>query len=99
MIIVNAHMYVKGPEKRELLELAGDLANQAQRDKHCFSCNFYENAFGSGEFVFFGEWRSKEDLQNAMRKDAFKALTTRLPELLEDAPEIRVYEAGSVQSL
>lgn len=70
-----------------LLGLIGPTLDEAG----CINYDLHELAEAPGSFMFYENWKSKEDLDAHLKKPHLESFLGRAGDLLEGDPEIRIY--------
>ncbi len=91
-ITVTARMKAKrgmeGPAKQELLALTGPTRAEAG----CISYDLHCATADPSLFLFFENWRSKEDLDRHLEMPYIKEVFAKAEELFEHPPEVTLWE-------
>lgn len=95
-VVLAATLKVK-PEKRELfVKLATATLKPTRAEPGSISYSFYEESNVPNTFLYFEEWKSREALAKHLEKPYVKDLIDKFPEILEEDPNIKVYDIDRV---
>ena len=95
-VVLAATFKVK-PEKRELfVKLATATLKPTLAEPGCISYSFYEKYNILNTFLYFEEWKSRKALAEHLKKPYVQDLIERFDEILEDDPDIKVYDIARV---
>jgi quinol monooxygenase YgiN len=99
-MVVVAAKFAGKPERRvEILRLAASVAPPSRAEAGCITYNFYERLPSSNEFLFFEEWANQAALDLHFQTPHFLNFMKEFPDLIQGAPQIRVYEVGAMRDL
>ena len=99
MIVLAAKFTGKPDKKSEILRRVGVITPLSRAESGCVTYDFYEKQSGGNEFLFFEEWRDQAALDGHFQTQHFADFVKALPELIEGAPKIRIYEVGQTRDL
>lgn len=98
MIVLAAKLTGKPERKDDILRLVAIVAPPSRAETGCLTYNFYEEP-GSNRFLFFEEWADQAALDAHFQTPHFNDFIKAIPELLEGAPKIRIYEVAASRDL
>jgi quinol monooxygenase YgiN len=99
MIVLAAKFTGKPGRKNEILRLVDIVKPLSRAESGCLTYDFYEKQPEGNEFLFFEEWRDQAALDAHFATQHFADFVKAIPELIEGAPQIRIYEAGQVRDM
>ena len=99
MIVLAAQFTGKPDRKNEILRLVDVVKPLSRAESGCLTYDFYQKQPEGSEFLFFEEWRDQAALDAHFATQHFADFVKALPELIEGAPRIRVYEVGQMRDL
>jgi quinol monooxygenase YgiN len=99
MIVLAAKLTGKPERRLDLLQLAQSLLAPSRAEAGCLSYNFYEQQFGSNDFLFFEEWADQAALDGHFQTAHFANFTKQIPDLITGKPSIRVYTTSGMKEL
>ena len=97
VIVLNAYGNLL-PEKREFA-ISASQKNRAfaRTEKGCLEFDFFFGDDDPNSFVFVEEWSTKGDLDNHFAHPNFGEFMIALQECLTGPPDIRIFEATSLE--
>lgn len=88
------------PNKTEaLLAVVDSLLEPSRSEEGCISYHFYEDRNTPGDFLFFEEWRSREDIDLHFTKAYFLAAMELFPDLIIGSADIKIYQVESTEKV
>jgi quinol monooxygenase YgiN len=99
MIVLAAKLTGKPGRRDDILRLAGAVAPPSRAEGGCLTYNFYEQQPAGNQFLFFEEWANQAALDAHFQTPHFNDFVKAIPELIEGAPKIRIYEAAQFRDL
>ena len=99
MYIIAGKISCKPGATQALTVLAKELMVLSRSEPGCVSYNFYEDKDIEGDYLFFEEWRSREDIDSHFQKPYFLAAIKKFPDLIIGTPLIKIYQVGSVEEV
>lgn len=99
MYVIAGKFKCKPEKKDELLSVIESLVIPSRAEDGCISYNCHEDVFTAGDFLFFEEWRSQEDIDLHFTKPYLIAAMTAFPDLIVGAPEIKIYKIDTVRNV
>ena len=99
MIVLAAQFTGKPDRKNEILRLVDVVKPLSRAESGCLTYDFYQKQPEGNEFLFFEEWRDQAALDAHFATQHFADFVKALPELIEGAPRIRIYEVGQMRDL
>lgn len=97
MYVIAGKFKCKADKKAELLAVVEGLLAPSRTEEGCTSYNCYEDTSTPGNFLFFEEWRSREDINLHFTMPYFTNAMTVFPGLIVGAPEIKIYKVDTVE--
>ena len=99
MLVLAAKFIGKPNRKNEILRLVDVIMPLSRAESGCLTYDFYEKQPAGNEFLFFEEWRDQAALDGHFATQHFAEFVKGLTELIEGAPQIRIYEAGPIRDM
>jgi quinol monooxygenase YgiN len=90
-LTVVAEMVAKPGKEDELRNALLGLIEPTRRESGCVQYDLHESADQPGRFLFFENWRSKQDLDEHLNTPHLKDLGSRSGELLAEPMRIATY--------
>lgn len=95
-VVLAARFKIK-PEKRELfLQLATATLKPTRLEEGSISYSFYEESNQRNSFIYFEEWKSREDLAKHLKTSYTERLLKQFPQMLDGEANIRVYDIKGI---
>lgn len=98
MYVIAGKFKCKPEKKGDLLAVVENLLGPSRLEEGCLSYDCYEDATSPGNFLFFEEWRSREDIDLHFTMPYFTNAMTVFPDLVIGAPEIKIYKVDTVEN-
>ena len=89
----------KDETREELREILNAQIAPTRAEPGCINYDFHVDAEDPNVFMFYENWRSKDDLDAHLKAPHLKPLFGRLDELLARPVEIKFYEMLSGQDI
>jgi quinol monooxygenase YgiN len=99
MIVLAAKLTGKPGRKDDILRLVAAVAPPSRAESGCLTYQFYEQQPNGNEFLFFEEWRDQAALDAHFQTRHFADFVKAIAELIEGAPQIRIYEVSQSRDL
>lgn len=92
LLIVAARAQAKPGKEDALRATLMGLIEPTRAEAGCVQYDLHEEKGKPGSFLFFEKWTSKQALDEHMAMPYLKALFAAVPELVEGAPVIGLYD-------
>jgi quinol monooxygenase YgiN len=99
MIVLAAKFTGKPERKQDILRMVGVVTPLSRAESGCLTYAFYEQQPESNQFLFFEEWRDQAALDAHFKTQHFADFVGAIPELIEGAPHIRIYEVSQTRDM
>jgi quinol monooxygenase YgiN len=99
MIVLAAKLTGKPGRKNDILRLVATVTPPSRAESGCLTYQFYEQQPDGNEFLFFEEWRDQAALDAHFQSAHFANFVKAIPELIEGAPKIRIYDVSQSRDM
>jgi len=99
MVVIGGKFKVKPEFKDELIAMSNALIAPSLEEVGCISYGFYEDKTNPGQFLFFEEWKSREDIAQHFETSYFNDFAARFPDMIEGEASIKIYHVSEVETV
>lgn len=99
MRIIVAEMKAAPGKRAQLLAILDSMLAPSRAEPGCVSYRYFLSSEDPDLVHFFEEWTDQEAVEAHFATDHFQALGPQLVDLVEGAPDIRIYEAAPADAL
>ncbi len=99
MHIIAGKFKCKAGAKDDLVKLVADLMAPSRQEEGCIQYSFYEDQFAPNTFLFYEEWRSRDDIEAHFSKPYFTSFMQGLSNLIDGQPNIKIFDISTVEEL
>lgn len=92
MLILTGRFVAKKERRSELLQLCHGMYAPSRAEDGCVSYGLWEDSDGSGNFMFFEEWTSRESLDKHFQTPHFARFMAAFPSLIQGEPVMKIYD-------